>query len=265
MMDRKSYSEANRAAWNETAPKHEKEGFQRLLDACAKPGFCVLDATAVGMLTDIGLEGKDVAQLSCNNGRELLSMKSLGARRCTGFDISDEFMQQAERLKAASGLDCEFVRCDVYEIPESYNQGFDLVYLSVGTLGWMPDLAGFIAIVKRLLRPGGWLAIYEMHPILILFDEGTENPLDIVNSYFEKQPLVEETGLDYIGHSVYKSLPNYWFQHTLGDIFTQILQQGLHVRSFVEYAHDVSESFAYLEEVKPDLPLSFTLSAQMPV
>jgi hypothetical protein len=37
------YFEANRAAWNETAPRHAAADFQRLLERFKQPGFSVLD------------------------------------------------------------------------------------------------------------------------------------------------------------------------------------------------------------------------------
>ena len=64
-----------------------------------------------------------------------------------------------------------FLACDVYAVPAEYDAQFDLVYISVGAFGWLPDLTGFLAVCARLLRPGGKLLIYEMHPILDMIED----------------------------------------------------------------------------------------------
>ena len=56
----------------------------------------------------MGVQGKDVVQLCCNNGRELISIQRMGANRCVGVDISAAFIAQAEQLNDAAGADCTF-------------------------------------------------------------------------------------------------------------------------------------------------------------
>jgi ubiquinone/menaquinone biosynthesis C-methylase UbiE len=256
------YFEANRAAWNETAPRHAAADFQRLLDGFKQPGFSVLDEIETSSLQKIGVTGKDVAQLSCNNGRELLSIKNMGAGRCVGFDISDGFIDQAHKLVETSGIPCDFVRTNVYEIPAAYDNSFDLVYISVGALGWLPDINQFFKIIARLLRSNGWLFIYEMHPILDMFEQGTPHTLDLVHSYFRTDPYVEDDGLDYIGNTEYKGPVSYWFHHKMSDIIQNSIDHGLAIRHFKEYDHDISNAFAYLaqEAIRP--PLTYILLSQ---
>ncbi|HKA55002.1 MAG TPA: class I SAM-dependent methyltransferase, partial [Candidatus Binatia bacterium] len=146
-MERSRYTAANRLAWNEAAPIHRRQRFARLLADFRRPGYGCLDAVETAKLREIGLAGKAVAQLCCNNGQELLSIKNLGAGRCVGFDISDDFIAQARELAAAGGIACEFVRTDVYDIPPDYHGAFDLVYITIGALCWMPDLAPFFHLV----------------------------------------------------------------------------------------------------------------------
>jgi SAM-dependent methyltransferase len=159
--NRDDYTAANRAAWDASAPYHEEGAeFAGLLEGFAKPGFSCLDAELTERLEALGVAGKDVAQLCCNNGREILSVKNLGAGRSVGFDQSGAFLAQARRLAAAGGLDCDFVEGDVYEIPAEFDGAFDMVLITIGVFGWMPDLRAFFDVVARLLRPGGALLVY---------------------------------------------------------------------------------------------------------
>jgi hypothetical protein len=86
------YTAANRAAWDEVAPVHAQTQMEPLLASFRRPGYSVLDEIETGLLTGLGVETKAVAQLCCNNGRELISIKNMGAGRCVGFDIAGAFI-----------------------------------------------------------------------------------------------------------------------------------------------------------------------------
>ena len=256
-MQRGDYTEANRAAWNEVAPIHSEHNRQRLLEGFRKPGFSVLDELETRRLLEIGVEGRDVAQICCNNGREILSIKNLGAARCVGFDISDAFIAEARELATAGGIECEFVRTSVYDIPHDYDDSFDVVYVSIGALTWMPDVVGFFAVASRLLRPDGHLFVYEMHPILDMFEDASEDPLKPFHSYFKTDPYVDDQGLDYYGGTSYQGATNYCFHHKLSDIINAVIGNGMTLLAFDEYGHDISSLFKHVEalEVKPPLLL----------
>ncbi|MBU1701302.1 MAG: class I SAM-dependent methyltransferase [Candidatus Eisenbacteria bacterium] len=261
-MKRDDYTAFNRKAWNQAEPIHRKQNFERLLQDFKKAGYNQLDKTATELLQAIGLAGKSVAQVCCNNGRELLSVKNLGAKRCTGFDISERFIAQARELADAGGIDCEFVSCDAYHVPSQYNESFDLVFCTVGTLGWMPELDKFFDVVKRLLVSNGRLFLYEMHPILDMFDpEESKDPLQIRHSYFRKEPFADTTGLDYYGHERYESVPQYWFPHTMAEILSLCLRGGFRLEAFREYDHDISNAYAHFEKFDARPPLSYSLTA----
>ena len=71
---------ANRALWDASADYHRDDPqWRALLDGFATPGFSFLDAVETEMFERIGVAGKAVAQLCCNNGREILSVRNLGA------------------------------------------------------------------------------------------------------------------------------------------------------------------------------------------
>jgi ubiquinone/menaquinone biosynthesis C-methylase UbiE len=262
-MQRNDYTEANRAAWNEAAPVHARRNFERLREQFARPGTSCLDPIETAILRDFGLDGKSVVQICCNNGRELLSIKNLGAARCVGFDISDAFIDEARLLAAAGNIDCTFVRSDVYEIPAEHDATFDIAYVSVGVLTWMPDLAEFFRTAARLLKPGGRLLVYELHPAAEMFEpEAGSAPPAPRYSYFEKGPIAESTGLDYYGGTRYAARTNYSFHHTLGDIFEGCLRAGFAIRSFREYGHDIANIFAKFADMEVRLPLCYTLTAE---
>ncbi len=140
-MNENDICEAHRKGWNETAAIHERAALGDLLEAVRSPDFCTFDEVEKRIFDGIDLAGKDVVQLACNNARELISVKRAGAGRCVGFDISDAFVDQAHRLIEAAQLDVEVLRSNVYNIPAEYDNGFDPAYITVGAIGWLPDLS----------------------------------------------------------------------------------------------------------------------------
>jgi len=133
-----------------------------------------------------------VAQICCNNARELLSVRNMGAARCVSFDQSAEFLKQGEELAAIEGQEFELVLGDVYKIDDRFDGVFDLVVIAIGVFGWMPDLKAFMEIPARLLKPGGRLVIHEQHPVATMFDPDVERPFEPCFDYFRDAPIKEE-------------------------------------------------------------------------
>lgn len=264
---RDDYVAANRAAWDASAPYHEQgSGFARLLEGFREPGFSCLDPVLTARLGALGVAGKDVAQLCCNNGREILSVKNLGAGRCVGFDQSAAFLGQARRLGAigpGGGIACDFVEGDAYAIPAAYDGAFDIVLITIGVFGWMPDLGGFVDVVARLLRPSGALLAYEQHPIMHMFEPGAVDPMKPVDSYFKAEPFEDTGAIVYDGTRGLPGEPQYWFVYALGDILTACLDRGLMIEHFREYPHNISSAEFDVYDGQPaQLPQSYTLVAR---
>ncbi|MNI12725.1 bifunctional 3-demethylubiquinone-9 3-methyltransferase/ 2-octaprenyl-6-hydroxy phenol methylase [compost metagenome] len=258
----KTYTESNRNAWNEVNPIHQKHNPINLKEAIQTKGFNALDEHITRTLLQLGLHGKNVAQLCCNNGREVLSMVNLGAQSGTGFDISDSAIEEAQELAKTSGLPCTFVRTDVYDIDSIHSNQYDLIYISIGALTWLPDLHKFFSIASTLLKKDGALVIYEIHPLLNMLameDEPEfEDPLKIAFSYFKSDPWINNTGIDYVGNTTYDAQTSYSFSHTLASIFNAIIQSGIHITEYEEHSHDISCIFTHLEK-ENKLPMCYTL------
>ncbi|MEQ9640590.1 MAG: class I SAM-dependent methyltransferase [Alphaproteobacteria bacterium] len=261
---REQATAANRAAWDASADYHRTDPqWRALLDGFATPGFSVLDAVETEMFGRLGVDGKAVAQLCCNNGREILSVKNLTAGRCVGFDQSEKFLQQARELATAGSIEAEFVATDVYAIDSAYDGAFDIVLVTIGAIGWMPDLAAFVAVAARLLRPGGHLFVHEQHPITDMFDPHSPTPFEPTEPYFTERPYVSDQPIVYHGQATEAVGESYWYTHTLADIFRACLSNGLAIRDFAEYPDNISSvDWAKYEQRAPRLPLSYALLAK---
>ena len=260
MKDREDYTQANRNLWNETAAVHQNNYVDDLLQRIKAPDFTTFDDVEKRVFEQINLTGKDVTQLSCNNARELIAVKKAGANRCLGLDISEAFINQGKQLAAAAEVEIELACTDIYAIGDEYSNQFDVIYITVGALGWLPDLANYFALISRMLKPGGQIFMYEMHPAMVMFEQQTGNT--VVADYFNRTAYLDEDDSDYMDPNAKIESPSYWFQHTLGDILGQCIKQGLNITHFEEYRHDISNEGAFLEQQEHCPPLCFSLVAQ---
>jgi SAM-dependent methyltransferase len=263
----KKYTEANRESWNEVTPIHRKNRKVNLKEEFKKPHFSVLDDIITNRLKEFGIEGSEAAQLSCNNGQETLSLVSIGARHAVGFDISDEAIKDADELKEISGLNCEFVRTDVYDIGDEYKGNFDFIFITIGSLYWLPDLPRFFGIVYSMLKPKGLLVIYEGHPFTNMLahpDEEEFDPDDLLKiafPYFRSEPWVDNDGIDYLGKTKYQGKTNYGWPYKSSDIINGVIGAGLTLKEFTEYPHSVAADLDHLPQSEM-VPLSYILTAQ---
>lgn len=265
-MDRLSDKQAissNKDAWNESAKHHKgTANWQALLDSVGNAGFSRLDPTLTALLLAVGVKGKDVVQLGCNNGRESLSLFGLGARTVTGVDQSEAFLQQARELAERSPHSPEFIEADIHQLPEQLHSRFDLALITIGVLNWMPDIGLFMTHVASTLKPGGTLVIYETHPYLEMFDPKAVNPMMPASSYFQREPFVQQESIVYEGLSERAVATSYWFVHTMGDIVGGALAAGLQISHLKEYPHSNREDLYDQYEHQPaQLPLCYTLTA----
>ena len=262
----KELCEKNRAAWNEAMVYHQKARQKSLHKGFENPNFTTFDrdcdAILFEKLDEIDLTDKVVAQLPCNNGRELLSLVKLGAKRGVGFDISDMAIAEANELKTVSNLNVDFYRINILDIDDTFNNAVDFVYISEGSLQWFSSLNDYFKIVSKLLKPNGTILIYEIHPFAYFFeptnDLNQEPTFDDVISYFDKRPYSYKNGLDYVGQTAYPAKECCWYMHKISDIINAIIRNGLEIEKMDEYNMEMANNERIKNREK--FPLSYIIS-----
>ena len=96
-------------------------------------------AALVPFLPDGTVSGLDVCHLQCHIGTDTLSLARAGAR-VTGVDFSPGALESAANLAERLGVDATWVETDVLEARAAVAGNFDLVYTSIGTITWLPNL-----------------------------------------------------------------------------------------------------------------------------
>ena len=259
---RDEYTSANRDAWNEVASKHAVHNNAALFEAFKDPGYVTFEDDILEAVKQIDVRGKSVIHLCCNNGRETLSLRNMGATRCVGIDAAEKFLQHGrEMIRIANAEDqVQLIRSDVYDLPQDLKGSFDIVLITIGVLSWMPDLKQFFDVIKSLLKPGGQLLLEDMHPVLFMYDENPESGhSSIQTSYFDKH-VWEETGdLDYYGDESYGDRPNYSFMHRMDEILMAGIDNGLKLDSIKELDYDISNFCSDLEDSPTKPPVGFIM------
>ena len=261
-----TYAAANKEAWEEAFEKHQQGWKIDPADRLLEPEGTFLDEALMEAVSQVGVAGKVAGQFCCNNGRELLSVVKLGARTGVGFDIAENFIEEARRIAKKAGLDATFYATDIADIPAAFDSTVDLALITAGALCWFQDLTSFFGKVSQVLKPQGVLLIHEIHPFTNMianqyepaFDEA--HPDRIAYSYFKADPWVETDGVDYIGGTSYPSKPLYSFSHTVSETIGAVARNGMVIEEMHEYPTDISASFGHLGD--HGLPLSYLLRAR---
>ena len=209
------YTKRNIASWDEAAPIHESIN-TTLSDDVKCEKYNNLNPDFNELIDSYSVQNKAIIQVCCNNGIDLISVKNKGAGRCVGVDGSGAFIEQARMLAESAGQsNIEFFCSDIYEL-SSHTDSYDIVLITVGVLGWMPDIDKFMDTCSSLLVPGGSLLLEDLHPILGMYEEGSPSFID--SSYFNVEPYRDTEGLDYFTYEKYDAKEKFWFHHSLEKI-----------------------------------------------
>lgn len=209
--------------------------------------------------------------LQCAGGRDTLSLWNRGAREVVGVDISPRMIRCAQWKSAALGAPAAWHCCDVLETPASLNGTADLVYTGRGALCWVLDLAAWAAVVARLLRPGGYVYIFEGHPLCWILDhDAADLRLDSVyGNYFLEEPVPSRGWpVGYVGElelPVDALATKYERQWNLGEVVTALIAAGLRLERLEEHAEAFYEEFPHWPAGQRErLPQTYSVLAQKP-
>lgn len=261
------YKESNKLAWEEAYDNRKDDWGVDIIAKLKNEKYPFIEQALLDELTHFELKGKTIAQFCCNNGRELLSLYTMGAEAGVGFDIAENMISFANATAKELQMNCSFVATDILDIDSSYYEKFDYIFITVGAITWFKDLKVFFSKVESCLKAGGYLMIHEQHPVTdMLAIEGEENydaasPNKLVNSYFRQEPWIENNGMGYMSDSskTYKRT-FYSYSHNMSDILNAITDNGMQIRKLKEFDFDVSSSFNKLN--KKGIPLSYILISQ---
>ncbi|WP_255148689.1 class I SAM-dependent methyltransferase [Halorarius halobius] len=176
------------------------------------------------------VEGKAYAELGCGGGQGSVGTAELGAEPVVGVDFSGEQLAHARRLGDRYGVDAQFCKGDVTDLPLADDR-FD-VASSEAAFQMVEDLDAALAETHRILRDGGVFVLSVPHPLNESLDAETGR---IERSYFGDGPRTITIDDSYESELVV-------FDRTVAELHDALVDAGFEVRRLVEHQrHEVEQ------------------------
>lgn len=261
------YKQINRDLWNARTDEHYTSEFYD--NESFIKGKSSLNSIELDLLGDV--KGKKILHLQCHFGQDSISLARMGAE-VTGVDLSDASIQKANELANLTGTDahCNFVRSDVYDLPEVLDDSFDIVFTSYGTIGWLPDLDKWASVISHFLKPEGRFVFAEFHPVVWMFDNDFKT---VAYNYFNDGPIVEVEEGTYTNQDADINHQSVGWNHAIGEVVTSLLNHNMTIKALQEFDYSPYACFAVGKEIAPGkhriphldnkLPMVYALEARM--
>ena len=267
------YREANRARWDESVAIHaasEFYGVERFL--AGESTLLPLDLEEVG-----GVDGKALLHLQCHFGLDTLSWAREGAE-VVGVDFAPSAVRTARQIAKQAGISAEFVESELYASPDVLSDrlgSFDIVYVNLGAICWLPNIRGWARVCAGFLKPGGVLYLRDVHPIVNSLDYEPPDQLLVLKypSFEQPEPLHWADGDDYAdSEAELSNHDSYEWNHSLGEIVSAVVDAGCELEFLHEQDWTVYRALPWMIEVErgiwrlpsesPQIPLMFSLRAR---
>ena len=257
------YIKTNKQTWNNKTAIHIESEFYN--NKSFLEGKSTLNSIELSLLGD--LNNKRILHLQCHFGQDTMTFSRLGAK-ATGIDFSDKAIEKARVFSEKLNLDTSFICCDIYDIPNHLDEKFDIVFTSYGTIGWLPDIDKWAAVVSHFLNPKGKFIMADFHPVIWMFDNDFKK---VFYSYFNIEPIIEVESGTYADKNSKIETKTITWNHPTSEVLNALIQSGLEINSFNEYDYSPYNCFNQTEEFEKGkfrikhlgykIPMVFTVEA----
>jgi len=237
------YFKTNQQLWDAKTAFHKNSEFYDLENF--KKGKSSLNKYELDALGDVS--GKSLLHLQCHFGQDTLSWARMGAK-CTGADLSGKSIELAQQLNKELGLDAKFVQSNVLELDENLEGQFDIVFTSYGTVCWLPNLNQWAKVINHFLKPGGTFYIVDFHPVINMLD--WENNTFAYPYFNPGHAFEEEEEGTYADKNAAIKLKEYFWLHSISQVMTPLLEQGLQLEAFKEFPLSPYNCFPNMKPVE---------------
>lgn len=225
--------EANKHAWSQVSRDHYLTFKNLLLD-----GNYQLNKHIRDELGD--LSGKKIIHLQCNTGADTILLSRM-AESAVGVDFVPDNIHYAKKLaEDLSITNVQFIESDIMDLMDKHNEKYDVVFVSEGAIGWLPDLKKWAKTIRNLLKDDGFFYMFDSHPFFLMMN--TEklqyNVLDIQYPYFNKIPDFDDTIGGYASEPKH-DVETYFWMYTVSDLVNSLASAGLHI----EFLNEFKENF----------------------
>ncbi|HQX04206.1 MAG TPA: class I SAM-dependent methyltransferase [Flavobacterium sp.] len=234
------YININKETWNKKTAVHIASDFYN--NEAFLNGKSSLNHFEIDLLGDVSQ--KKILHLQCHFGQDTLSLARLGAK-VTGIDFSDQAIEKAKEYSKQLDLDATFICCDVYDTPNYLDEKFDIVFTSYGTIGWLPDMDKWAAVVSHFLKPEGKFVFVDFHPVVWMFDDDFK---EVFYHYFKSEPIIEEETGTYADKKASLIQKTISWNHSISEVVNALIENGLTIHLLNEYDYSPYNCFNGMEE-----------------
>ncbi len=260
--------ESNRVAWSEAARCYADQ----LDDSIAflKAGGTNFVTPELAFLRPL-MPCTRAVHLQCAAGHDTLSLWNLGAAEVIGVDINEDMLALAQAKTEALNAPARWIRSDVLATPTELNGTADLVYTGRGALNWLMDIDAWAQVVARVLKPGGYLYLFEGHPLSWVWDMEADHLRldDEYGNYFDDEVHADTSGwpTSYIPSKYQQEKTNtkYERQWTVAQVVNAVIGAGLVLEKLGEHPDPYWNGFPNLpEKTRQKLPQTLSVLARKP-
>ena len=259
--------ESNKHAWGQLSEEHYHYFKKALLEGTYRLNKYI--TAEIGDLT-----GKKIIHLQCNTGADTIMLAKLGASVVVGVDLVPDNILYAKKLASDIGVvNVDFIESDIMEFMNKHSEKYDMVFVSEGAIGWLPDMMKWGQTVRYLLKDDGFIYLFDGHPFILMFDESKINDgiTEVKYPYFKKDPDIDNTIGGYASEAK-SGVETFFWMYKISDVLNSLISSGMHI----EFFHEFQENFYDLggsKRVDGDLynfdynkglfPMSFSLKASV--
>ncbi len=252
------YISANQMLWDSKVEHHVASDFYDV--AGFINGANSLNDIELALLGNV--KGKRILHLQCHFGQDSIALARMGAS-VVGVDFSEKAIEKAKELANTisfeeGGGEATFICCNIYDLKEhlaisppsegSGEVGFDIVFTSYGTIGWLPDLDAWANIVSTYLKPNGKFVFAEFHPVVWMFDNDFER---VEYCYFKSEPIIEVENGTYADKNAPITTTSITWNHGVSEVFAALVGNGLTVKTFQEFDYSPYNCFNKTIKIAP--------------
>jgi len=226
--------DSNKHAWGQISEDHYHYFKKSLLEGTYELNKHI--TAEIGNLTD-----KKIIHLQCNTGADSIMLAKLGASAVVGVDLVPENIFYAKELAADVGVtNVDFIESDIMDFMDKHNEKYDIVFISEGAIGWLPDMMKWGQTVRHLLKDDGFLYLFDGHPFMLMFDESklSSGVTEIKYPYFKKDPDIDNTIGGYASEAK-SGVETFFWMYKISDVLNSLISAGLHI----EFFHEFQENF----------------------
>jgi SAM-dependent methyltransferase len=228
----------NHKLWNDRVNSHKNSAFYDLeLFKKTRDALMPIEKKELGDVSN-----QSLLHLQCHFGMDTLSWAERGAI-VTGVDFSENAIDLARELAIELNYpNARFIHSDIYNLPNNLEAKaqFDIVFTSYGTIGWLPDLNKWAAIIAYYLKPNGTFYIADFHPFVWTLSDDFST---IQYNYFGGEAIIEEEEGSYADRNAPIKNTAVCWNHSLSSLVNALINNGLRIEFLNEFPYSPYNCF----------------------